>query len=81
MPRLIGSKRCPFCYRQDIYVSHPKHLWEAFAIFVLLQPVRCHDCMLRFLRPLFASPPAKSVVRRVESKEPVQKRTDIGRAA
>jgi len=25
----------------------------------LLQPVRCHDCMHRFFRPIFASPPSK----------------------
>ena len=65
----IGSKRCPFCYRQDIYISSPKHLWEEVAILLLLQPVRCQDCMRRFLRPLFASPSSKLVVRRVESKE------------
>ena len=65
----VGWERCPFCSRQDIYISAPRHLWEEIAILVLLQPVRCHDCMRRFLRPLFASPVAKLVVRRSESKE------------
>ncbi len=69
----IGWKRCPFCYRHDIYISHPKHLWEEVAILVLLQPVRCHDCMRRFIRPLFASPPPKMVVRRVATRELKQK--------
>jgi hypothetical protein len=71
----VGLERCPFCYKQNIYISAPKHLWEELAILVLLQPVRCHDCMRRFLRPLFASPPAKSVVRSVESKEAMRKET------
>jgi len=84
MLRLVGSKRCPFCYRQNIYISHPKHWWESFAILILLQPVRCHDCMHRFLRPLFASPPSKPAVRKVESKELTRKGTtarDSRRAA
>jgi len=47
-------------------------LWEEITILALLQPVRCHDCMNRFFRPIFASPPSKLVVRNAafnESKE------------
>jgi len=65
----VGWKRCPFCCRDNIHISHPKRLWEEVAILVLLQPVRCHDCMRRFIRPLFASPPPKMVVRRAATKE------------
>lgn len=79
----VGWERCPFCFRQDIYISAPKHLWEEVAIFVLLQPVRCHVCMRRFFRPLFASPPPKKLPRRVASREPAQEASvmDKGRAA
>jgi len=80
----VGWERCPFCSRQDIYISALRHLWEEVAILVLLQPVRCHDCMRRFLRPLFAAPVAKLAVRRSESKELTHQRpaaTDKRRAA
>ena len=83
MPK-VGWERCPFCYRRDIYISTPKHLWEEAAILVLLQPVRCHDCMRRFFRPLFASPSPKMPVGRVASKEPTPREAaaiDKGRAA
>jgi hypothetical protein len=60
----IGWKRCPFCSREDLYISHPKSLWEEVGIAVLLQPVRCHDCMRRFFRPLFTSPRPKILVER-----------------
>ena len=75
----VGLERCPFCNKQNIYISTPKHLWEELAILVLLQPVRCHDCMRRFFRPLFASPRPKLPVRRVAAKEAVP--IDKGRAA
>jgi len=80
----VGWELCPFCYRQEIYNSSPKHLWEKAAILVLLQPVRCHDCMRRFLRPLFASPAPKIPVGRAASKETTHKTQsaiDRGRAA
>jgi len=73
----VGWERCPFCYGEEIYISTPKHLWEKVAISLLLQPVRCHDCMRRFFRPLFASPPPKLPARRVASKEAIPR----GRAA
>ena len=69
----VGWNCCPFCNREDIYISRPKRLSEEIAILVLLQPVRCHDCMRRFLRPLFASPPPRIVARGVTSKELTQK--------
>lgn len=69
----VGWQRCPFCHRQDIYISAPKHLGEEVAILLLLQPVRCHDCMRRFFRPLFASPRPKMCVRRTASQKPTQK--------
>lgn len=53
----VGFDHCPYCRRTNIYISHPKSFWEEIAILLLLQPVRCHDCMRRFLRPLFASTP------------------------
>ncbi len=65
----VGWEDCPYCSRQDIYISAPRHLWEEVAIIVLLQTVRCHNCMRRFFRPLFASPPPKLPVRRAASKE------------
>jgi len=69
----IGWKRCPFCCREDIYISHPKRLWEEVSIAVLLQPVRCHDCMRRFLRPLFASPTPRIAARQTALEEPLRK--------
>jgi len=65
----LGWTSCPFCSREDIYVSHPKTVLEEVVVLVLLQPVRCHDCMRRFLRPLFASPPAQVPVRKVTLKQ------------
>jgi hypothetical protein len=73
----VRWERCPFCSRQDIYISAPKHLWEEVAILVLLQPVRCYDCMRRFFRPVFASPPPKMPLRRVASKEPARKEASV----
>ncbi len=50
----IGREECPYCYRSsEIYISEPKSIWEELAILLLLRPVRCHDCMCRFLRPVF----------------------------
>ena len=80
----VGWERCPFCSRQEIYISAPKHLLEEVAILALLQPVRCHDCMRRFFRPLFASPPPKMPLGRVVSNEPAPKEAAVietGRAA
>jgi hypothetical protein len=80
----IGWERCPFCSRQDIYISTPRHMWEEVAILALLQPVRCHGCMRRFFRPFFASPPPKMHLRRAASTEPAQKKAPVtgnGKAA
>jgi hypothetical protein len=80
----VGWERCPFCSRQEVYISAPKHLWEHLAILALFQPVRCHDCMRRFFRPLFASPPPKMRLRRVVSNEHAPKEAaaiEKGRAA
>jgi len=60
----VGWNGCPFCGRQDIYISRPKSLWEEVAVIALLQPVRCHDCMRRFFRPLLASPRPQIDVKR-----------------
>jgi hypothetical protein len=56
----IGRKCCPYCQGSShIYVSRSKGLWEVAAIVLLLRPVRCHDCFLRFYRPVFLkAPPA-----------------------
>jgi hypothetical protein len=52
----ISGTHCPYCRSSSrIYASAPKSIWEELAVFVLLRPVRCHDCMRRFLRPLFVS--------------------------
>jgi len=64
----VGWMGCPFCRRQDIYISHPKHLWEELAILLLLQPVRCRDCMRRFFRPVLASPLPKTELQEVPDK-------------
>ena len=64
--------RCPYCHRGDIYISTPKHFGEELAVLLLLQPVRCHDCMRRFFRPLFAAPPPKLLVRSISLKNPIQ---------
>ena len=53
----IGAESCPYCHQNDIYVSNPKTLSEELAVLLLLRPVRCHDCMHRFYRPLFVSTP------------------------
>ena len=71
----VGWNRCPFCNREDIFVSRPKCLSEEIVILALLQPVRCHDCMRRFFRPLFASPPPNTVARGIEVKEMTGKET------
>jgi hypothetical protein len=53
----VGWEHCPYCHRQDIHLSRPKHWWEEMAGLLLLRTVRCHDCMRRFFCPLFAPPP------------------------
>jgi predicted Zn-ribbon and HTH transcriptional regulator len=54
----IGRNRCPYCHRSaHIYVSRYKSLREVAAIALLLRPVRCHDCFLRFFRSLFIKAP------------------------
>ena len=53
----IGKEKCPYCCRSNVYVSNPKSVWEEFAVLLLLRPVRCHDCMHRFYRPLFVLTP------------------------
>jgi hypothetical protein len=68
----LSWERCPFCQRQDIYTSTPKHLWEEISVLLLLQPVRCHYCMRRFMRPIFASPPPKVPLRRTVSQKKIQ---------
>jgi len=56
----VGRMGCPFCHREDIYISRPKHFWEELAILLLLQPVRCGNCTRRFFRPVLASPLPKN---------------------
>lgn len=64
----IGQESCPYCHRSDVYVSSPKNLWEELAVLLLLRPVRCHDCMHRFYRPLFiptaVAPPRSSALKK-----------------
>lgn len=67
----IGWEKCPYCRRPDAYISSPKSLWEEVAVLLLLRPVRCHDCMHRFYRPLFVPTPIPSA-RSGASKKPAQ---------
>lgn len=54
----IGRSDCPHCHRSsEIYISQPRSIWEEVVILLLLRPVRCRDCMHRFLRPLFVPTP------------------------
>ena len=54
----IGREDCPYCHRSsEIYISNPRSIWEDLLVLLLLRPVRCHDCMQRFYRPLFISTP------------------------
>jgi DNA-directed RNA polymerase subunit RPC12/RpoP len=58
MLRIGTSEECPYCHRSsEIYISNPKSIWEELVILLLLRPVRCHDCMHRFLRPVFIETP------------------------
>lgn len=66
----IGFEDCPYCHRADVHISRPKSLGEEIVILLLLQPVRCHDCMRRFLRPLFVHTPLPHAT--VSSRSPVQ---------
>jgi hypothetical protein len=54
----IGREECPYCHRSsEIYISHAQDVWEDLLILLLLYPVRCHDCMHRFYRPVFVPTP------------------------
>ena len=66
----IGFEDCPYCHRGDIYISRPRSLGEEIVILLLLQPVRCHDCMRRFLRPLFVPTPLPPAT--IGSRSPAQ---------
>ena len=60
----IGCKCCPYCRRSSrIHVSRYKTLWEVAAIVLLIRPVRCHDCLLRFYQPVFIKVPPRLVGR------------------
>jgi len=67
----IAWESCPYCHRSDVYVSSPRSLWEEIAVLLLLRPVRCHDCMHRFYRPLFVPTPIVPA-RSAASKKPTQ---------
>jgi len=71
----IGREECPYCHRSSgIYISDPTSIWEDLVILFLLRPVRCHDCMCRFLRPVFIETPIapRSVTGR-KSAQPLKK--------
>lgn len=74
----IGKEKCPYCYRSDVYVSSPKSLWEEFAALLLLRPVRCHDCMHRFYRPLFVPTPLAPT--RSSALKKTTQQTDTGKS-
>ncbi len=73
----IGKEKCPYCYRSDVYVSNPKSLWEEFAVLLLLRPVRCHNCMHRFYRPLFIPTPV--VPTRISALKKLPEQTDTAK--
>jgi hypothetical protein len=54
--RRIGLQNCPYCGKDEIYVTHPRKLWDELCCFFFLQVVRCHFCMHRHYRPLFLPP-------------------------
>jgi hypothetical protein len=66
----IGRECCPYCHGSNVYVSDPESLWEEIAVLMLLRPVRCHDCMHRFYRPL--SIPTLIALGSAESMKPKQ---------
>jgi len=69
----VGFKEdCPYCHQADIYISRPKSLGEEVVILLLLRPVRCHNCMHRFLRPLFV-PTSLAPNAGILSRSPSQK--------
>ena len=49
----VGFQHCPYCHWADIYRTRPKSVGDRILILLMLRPVRCHDCMRRFYRPLF----------------------------
>ena len=67
----IGRECCPYCHRSNVYVSDPESLLEEIAVLMLLRPVRCHDCMHRFYRPLSVPTPI-APGERAESMKPTQ---------
>jgi hypothetical protein len=71
----IGGKTCPYCGRAEVYISYPKRVWEELAILLLLRPVRCHDCMRRFYRPLFMSTPMTATKKPSEPKRSTGERS------
>jgi hypothetical protein len=78
----IGYEECPHCRRDNIYISRPKSLGEELAILLLLRPVRCHDCMHRFLNPLFVATPlpygtavSRRPVQQASASEKVERRS------
>ena len=66
----IGRKSCPYCHRPNVYVSSPESLWEEVAVLLLHRPVRCHDCMHRFYRPLsIPTPIALEIAQTIKPKQ------------
>jgi hypothetical protein len=66
----IGFENCPRCYRAEIYASRPRGLWDRILLLASIQPVRCHDCMFRFYRPMFLSGEKPAPQKRAEVKKP-----------
>jgi hypothetical protein len=80
----IGRNSCPYCGgTSHIYASRFKNLWEVAAIFLLLRPVRCHDCLSRFYRPIFikAAPPPVARMDERELEGPTDSTEDDRRSA
>lgn len=70
----IGFKCCPYCRRSShIHISRFKTLWEVAALVLLLRPVRCHDCLLRFYQPAFIKISPRSASRSATAREEEEK--------
>jgi hypothetical protein len=68
--RRIGLHNCPYCGKDEIYVSPPKTWRDEVCCFFFLQVVICHSCMRRHYRPLFLPPvPIASVRRPIQTTD------------
>lgn len=53
----IACTQCPYCGWSNVFLSRPKRFLDKLLVLILLRPVRCHECMRRFYRPIFCTTP------------------------